>query len=65
MSDLRILLSDNLFFILAFWAILISGFIVLKNSKIPLVLKILRFSAILFFSLFILNFSIMKTKKTV
>ena len=65
MSDLRILLSDNLFFILAFWIILISGFIVLKKSKIPLVLKILRFSAILLFSLFILNFSIIKTKKTV
>ncbi|MBU2531017.1 MAG: hypothetical protein KKD35_08295 [Elusimicrobia bacterium] len=65
MKDFQLLFSENLFFIGAFWLILISGFIILKKSRIPYVLKIIRFSVIFLFSLFILNLSVIKSKKII
>ncbi len=65
MTDLHFLISDNLFFLLAFWTILTVGFIILKKSRVSLILKIIRFSIILIFSLFILNLSVIKTKKII
>ncbi len=65
MKDLHFLFSENLFFLVAFWGVLILGFIILKKSNIPLILKVIRFSVILLFSLFILNISLIKTKKIV
>ena len=65
MENFQLLLSENLFFLVVFWAVLIAGFIILKKSRIPLILKILRFSIILLFSLFIINLSVIKTKKII